>query len=159
MIPTVYFYHAPDLTMAGSFFDGQDIPAGWLPGDLPAPPAPSLDQLRTRAITALKIARDARVFGVMVWDGSGFDVDAIAQSRILGMAVTAQSAPGAFPIDWRLADNTWRSLSAADAGALFGALQAHIAGLFAAFKAHETAVTALTDAAEIAAYPTTATWP
>jgi len=65
----------------------------------------------------IKADRDAEIYGGLVWDGSTFDTDMVAQSRISGactlalMAVVAGQA-GAFSKTWKLADNTTRVLSA-----------------------------------------------
>ena len=122
-------------------------------------PVPTVASLRRDAITRARIERDRRIYGGFAWGGSTFDSDEASQSRILGLFVSTTSSPGIFPVAWRLADNTWRPLSAADAAGVWSALQAHIASLFAAFAAHETAISALADAEAIAAYDTSAGWP
>ena len=103
--------------------------------------------------------RDRRIYAGFTWDGSTFDSDQVAQTRILGLFVSSTSAPGNFPIGWRLADNSWRSLSVSDAGYVWAALQGHIAAHFAAFAAHESAINALTTVAAVQAYDITADWP
>lgn len=116
---------------------------------------------RRALVTRLRTARDARINGGFVWDGSRFDSDAeVSQPRLLGLFTTALAGgipPEGYP--WRLADNGWRVLSAADAIAVWGAFQQHMAGLFAAFAAHEAAVLAETDIEVLRNYDTEAGWP
>jgi len=119
---------------------------------------PSVEDLRSAVMAALKAERDRRVFGGFTWDGSVFDSDETAQARILGCYVSSQPSPESFPIAWRLADNTWRDLSPADAGALFLALQQHLQSHFAAFAVHEAAITAASPEV-LASYDITTGWP
>lgn len=77
----------------------------------------------------IKIARDAAEHAGFTWDGSVFDSDQISQSRIQGaaqLASIAQMAGQPFTIDWTLADNTVRTLSAADMISVGQALALHI---------------------------------
>lgn len=117
--------------------------------------------VRAELLVALRTKRDALLEGGFTWDGSPFDSDtAVSQPRILGLFTTAIAGgipPEGYP--WRLADNTWRVLSAADATAVWGAFQAHMAGLFQAFAVHEAAVAAETDIAVLRAYDVEAGWP
>lgn len=118
-------------------------------------------ELRADLIEKLKRARDTRFEAGFIWDGSPFDSDtAVSQPRLLGLFTTAIA--GGIPPEgyaWRLADNTWRVLSASDAIAVWGAFQAHMAGLFAAFAAHEAAVLAETDIEVLRSYDTETGWP
>lgn len=120
-----------------------------------------IDTVRAELLVALRTKRDALLEGGFVWDGSPFDSDtAVSQPRILGLFTTAIAGgipPEGYP--WRLADNTWRVLSAADATAVWGAFQAHMAGLFGAFAVHEATVAAETDVAVLRAYDVEAGWP
>ena len=101
--------------------------------------APTLTALRLAKLAELKAARDAQQFGGFVWDGSPFDSDERSQSVLLGMFTTA--ALGGLPdTPFRLQDNTWRVLSAADMVQVWGALQMLIAGAFAQFAALEAQV-------------------
>lgn len=116
--------------------------------------SPTLTALRLAKLAELKAARDAQQFGGFVWDGSPFDSDARSQSVLLGMFTTA--ALGSLPdTPFRLQDNSWRLLSAADMVQVWGALQALIAGVFAQFAALEAEVYAAATAEEIAAV----SWP
>lgn len=117
----------------------------------------NLDDAKARVVRAAKAERDRRINGGFVWDGSTFDSDQTAQTRILGLFVSTANQ-SMFPISWRLADNTWRSLSVADAHAVWAALQTHIARLFAKFAAHESAINALTTLADVQAYDVTTGW-
>lgn len=144
-------------------------------GVQPLPPKPSPDHawdiatlawtapladLKARKLSELKRERDRRLEDGFTWDGSTFDSDsAVSQPRLLGAFSTAIA--GGWPLEgqpWRLADNTWRTLSAADAIAVWGAFQAHMAGIFAAFQAKEAAVLAMTDEADVLAYDTAVGW-
>lgn len=121
----------------------------------------SLAEIKAELLTRLRTKRDELLEGGFVWDGSPFDSDtAVSQPRILGLFTTAIAGgipPEGYP--WRLADNTWRVLSAADATAVWGAFQAHMAGLFGAFAVHEATVAAETDVAVLRAYDVEAGWP
>lgn len=116
---------------------------------------------RRSVIERLKVARDARIEGGFVWDGSPFDSDAaISQPRLLGLFTVAIS--GAYPAEgqaWRLANNDWRVLSATDAQAVFATFQSHLSGHFAAFAVHEATVLAETDIEVLRLYDTEAGWP
>jgi hypothetical protein len=85
---------------------------------------------RSHQWAAVKRARNAAEFGGFQWDGSAFDSDAISQSRIQGATqlaqlAVAQGAP--FSIEWTLANNAVRTLSAADLIAVGTALGQHVA--------------------------------
>jgi hypothetical protein len=124
-------------------------------------PVPTLAGVRRNVIEELKRERDTRLEGGFVWDGSPFDSDAeISQPRLLGLFTS--SALGLVPSEgqpWRLQDNTWRVLSAQDAQQVWGAFQAHMAGLFAAFAAHEAEVLSERDIDALRAYDTASGWP
>lgn len=116
---------------------------------------------RRIVIERLKIARDTRLGGGFVWDGSPFDSDtAVSQPRLLGLFTTAVAGgipPEGYP--WRLKNNQWRVLSASDAIAVWGAFQSHMSGLFSAFAAHEATVLAETDIEVLRSYDTESGWP
>lgn len=88
---------------------------------------------------ALKAKRDS-LCERFTWDGSEFQLrngtdDA---ANILGAVLTAQS--GQWPqegVAWRLADNSWRTLSASDIVAVFAAGTQRKSAAFAAFAADE----------------------
>lgn len=77
----------------------------------------------------IKALRDAAEEAGFVWDGSTFDSDKTSQSRIQGaaqLATLAQMTGSPFSIDWTLADNTVRTLTAADMIAVGTAMGVHI---------------------------------
>lgn len=120
-----------------------------------------IEDVRAQLLVSLRMQRDALLEGGFTWDGSIFDSDAaISQPRLLGLFTTSIAGgipPEGYP--WRLKDNTWRVLSAADAQAVWGAFQTRMAGLFGAFAVHEAAVVAETDVAVLRAYDVEAGWP
>lgn len=119
-----------------------------------------LNDVRADVLARLRNKRDALLEGGFTWDGSEFDSDtAVSQPRLLGLFATAIS--GGIPASgypWRLKDNSWRVLSAADAIAVWRAFQSNMASLFAAFAVHEATVTALTSADALRAYDVEAGW-
>ena len=89
----------------------------------------TLADLKAAQWALIKRARDAAEQAGFVWDGSGFDCDPTSQSRIQGgalMATTALLNSTPFSIDWTLADNTTRSLDAAQMIAVGLAMGQHI---------------------------------
>lgn len=121
----------------------------------------AIEEVRARVLARLRTKRDALLEGGFVWDGSTFDSDtAVSQPRLLGLFTTAIA--GGMPpsgYQWRLKDNSWRTLSAADAQGVWAALQGHMAALFAAFAAHEAAVLPETDINVLRNYNVDAGWP
>lgn len=89
----------------------------------------TLDDLRAAKWELIKQDRSTAEYGGFTWDGSTFDSDAISQARIQGAVQLAGIAPS-FEIDWTLADNTVRTLSAADIAAVAQALGQHVAVQF-----------------------------
>ncbi|MNV54734.1 hypothetical protein D3C71_1469430 [compost metagenome] len=108
----------------------------------------TLDDLKYAKWEGFKTARDAAEFGGFIWDGSRFDSDAISQSRIQGAVQLAAMAPG-FSLDWTLADNSIRTLNAADMAAVGAALGAHVAILHADARELRTQINAATTAAQL----------
>lgn len=89
----------------------------------------TLADLQAEAWARIKAERERVEFGGFDWDGSRFDSDLISQSRIQGTVLLAQLALQAgqpFSIAWTLADNTRRTLSAADVAAVGVAMGVHI---------------------------------
>jgi hypothetical protein len=103
-------------------------------------------------IRRLKFVRDKSVFSSFAWNGMSFDCDAVSQPRILGMLVAAQA--GALPasLPWRLADNSWATITPGDVSGIFAAMQAHIQTKFAIFAEHEANINAMTDPDDVVAY-------
>lgn len=121
----------------------------------------TIAEVRAAVLERLKFSRDSRINGGFVWDGSTFDSDTqISQPRLLGLFTTAIA--GGIPAEgypWRLKDNSWRVLSAADAQGVWGAFQGWMASHFAAFAIHEATVLAETDIDALRSYDTEAGWP
>jgi hypothetical protein len=104
-------------------------------------------------IRRLKLARDKAVFSNFTWNNLSFDCDQVSQPRILGMLVAAGA--GGFPlggISWRLADNSWTTILAADMPGIFQSMQAHIQAQFATFAEHEQIINSMTDPDSVVAY-------
>ena len=92
--------------------------------------------------TQLSILRDNRetvVNNTFVWDGSVFDANLTARSRLAALKIDSLDL-GFVPRAWRLADNTWRTLSASDVAGVWNALRTHTEAQYATFKALETEV-------------------
>ena len=85
----------------------------------------SLEEIKTAQWALIKAARSEAEFGGFTWDGSMFDSDQVSQARIQGAVLLATSNPD-FVVDWTLADNTVRSLTADDLIAISQALGEHI---------------------------------
>ena len=84
----------------------------------------SLDDHKTAQWALIKAARNEAEFGGFTWDGSMFDSDQVSQARIQGAVLLATGNPD-FVVDWTLADNTVRSLTADDLTAISQALGEH----------------------------------
>ena len=77
----------------------------------------------------IKTARTESEFSSFTWEGSVFNCDSMSQSRIQGasqLATLATLNNSPFVIDWTLADNSIRSLTAADMLAVGTAMGVHI---------------------------------
>ena len=85
----------------------------------------SLQDLKDARWAEVRRERDRAEFSGFNWDGSRFDSDALSQQRITG-AVTLAMMNSAFLISWTLADNTVRTLDAADVIAVGVALGRHV---------------------------------
>jgi hypothetical protein len=90
------------------------LPSGQTPAQVMRASRP-LAQIKAERVQKIKAARDAAIYGTFRWDGSEFDADQVSQTRILGLKM-ASADVNYTPIGWRLTDNSWRQLSAADAG-------------------------------------------
>lgn len=81
-----------------------------------APPPVTLAVARAQTWQRIKAARDAAEFGPFVWDGHIFDGDAISLSRLSQALEAARDAKftgdAGFSQPWKLADNTWVTLTA-----------------------------------------------
>jgi len=108
----------------------------------------TLSDLQAAKWAQIKRDRDEAEFGGFTWDGSPFDSDAISQSRIQGAVQLAAMAPG-FTIDWTLANNSVRNLSAADLANVGAALGMHVATQHAKARTLRSQIEAATTAAEV----------
>lgn len=131
------------------------VPAGWIATEAdPAPgqrwgvsgwtgsPVASAVDPRDSVLSAAKARRDA-LAALTPWDGSVFQTRTEDAPNILGAVLAVQA--GNWPaqgIPWRLADNSWRVMAAADMLALFAAASARKAEAFAAFGADEALILA-----------------
>ena len=86
----------------------------------------SLEDHKTAQWALIKAARNEAEFGGFTWDGSIFDSDQVSQARIQGAVLLATDNPN-FVVDWTLADNTVRSLTADVLIAISQALGEHVA--------------------------------
>ena len=108
----------------------------------------TLSDLQAAKWAQIKRDRDEAEFGGFTWDGSPFDSDAISQSRIQGAVQLAAMAPG-FTIDWTLANNSVRNLSAADLAAVGVALGLHVGTQHAKARVLRAQIEAATTADEV----------
>ena len=103
---------------------------------------------KPQPVPIIKQARSSAEFGGFTWDGSPFDSDAISQSRIQGALQLAAMAPG-FTIDWTLANNSVRNLSAADLANVGAALGMHVAAQHAKARLLRSQIEVATTVAEV----------
>ena len=104
-------------------------PAAWMSWSVPDMAwvdSRDLGQLKSDKWEEIKAARSAAEYGGFVWDGSTFDSDAASQQKIIGASQMASLNPASFEVDWTLADNTVRTLNAADMNAVGIALGQHV---------------------------------
>lgn len=114
----------------------------------------TLDDLKAAQWALIKRARDAAEQAGFVWDGSWFDCDPTSQSRIQGgalMATTALLNSAPFSIEWTLADNTTRTLDAAQMVAVGLAMGQHIDSIHQTGRALRAQIDAATTAEAVAA--------
>jgi hypothetical protein len=108
----------------------------------------TLDDRKAMKLTQMKNARDAEQYGGFTWDSSTFDSNERSQSVLLGMFTTAMA--NALPdVPYRLQDNSWRTITAADMPGIWAALQALVAGAFAQFAVLDADIAAATTAEEV----------
>lgn len=100
----------------------------------------TLAQAKSSRVAAMRDARDAQIFGTLSWGGSVFDANQRSQTVIEGMFNDARMDANDPDERFRLADNTWRTLTRADKLELGAALRTHIRSAFATFEARETAI-------------------
>ena len=90
---------------------------------------PSLQSAKDAKWGVIKAARDAAQYAGFMWDGSRFDSDAASQQKIIGACQWA-SLNSALQIDWTLADNTVRTLSAQEMQQVAQALGVYVDGVY-----------------------------
>lgn len=100
---------------------------------------------RLEAIGRMKSSRDAAVFGGFVWGGDVFDSDERAQNMLMSMCVDAR-AGDLETQSYRLANNSWRTLSSGDMKNLWAACRAHVKTQFARFAQRESEIMVATSA-------------
>lgn len=108
----------------------------------------SLTEARSQRVSTLKAAREAAATATFTWDGSVFDSDDASQARLAVHGIAAMQA-GYQPTPWRLADNTWRTLSGADVLAVCQALAAHLRAQYDLFQQRESQVMAAASKASV----------
>lgn len=84
-----------------------------------------LDEHKAFKWEEIKAARSTAEYAGFVWDGSTFDSDLVSQQKIMGAVQLAGLNP-LFTVDWTLADNTVRTLSASEMAAVGVALGTHV---------------------------------
>ena len=88
-----------------------------------------LDKAKAIKWAELKKDRATAEYAGFTWDSSVFDTDQVSQGRI-SSAVTLATLDASFTVNWTLADNSIRTLSAADMIAFGQALGSHIEAIF-----------------------------
>jgi hypothetical protein len=89
----------------------------------------ALEDAKAQKRIEIRAAREQAEYGGFTWDGSRFDSDVYSQSRLLSTLQLAQISlanSSAFGVDWKLADNTSRHLSAQDLISVCLALSSHV---------------------------------
>jgi len=109
----------------------------------------ALATLKARKWEEIKAAREAAEFGGFVWAGSAFDSDDVSQRRLQGAVQLAGLLP-TFAVDWTLADNSTRTLSAADLQAVGVALGQHVQACHAQARSRRAQILAAGTAAQVA---------
>lgn len=117
----------------------------------------NLDALRAMKWQTIKEQREARRVVISTPWGL-FDADETAKTNLLGR-LTAISLGATDDVVWKLHDNSFATISAADFPAACMAVMAGVEAVYAASFALEAALGAATTAAEIAAIDVTAGWP
>ena len=80
-------------------------------------PPKTLAEAKEAKKQAINQARDSKEQAGFIYDGSPFDTNQISYMRLLGASQTAQTALAAgqaFSVEWTLADNSSRTMSAED---------------------------------------------
>lgn len=135
------------------------------PVDMPPSPSPHhvfnwqnkvWDDLRTLTDfkdaqwSLIKIARTDALNTTFVWDGSEFDCNAEGQTNIRAAADRARRDATVI-LDWRLADNSKRALTASELSGLGDALDVYVAAQHAKASALRDQIYAATTVAQVTA--------
>lgn len=118
-----------------------------------------IDEIKQMLIEQCKQERIRRIDAGFIWSTHKFDYDAQAKANLVDMYNGAKDAPENFPINWRLYDNSWLSISASDGIAIYTTATLHKQAHFTAFGVHEAAILAETDIAVLQSYDITTGWP
>ncbi len=124
------------------------------------PASQILQSAKRDRLAFVRAARNRAEYSPFIWDGSRFDADTASQARLMGLVSLAQMALATstpFEIDWTLADNTTRTLSAMDALGIGQALGAHVLTAHVTARGLKALVAAATTIEEVEAiaWPTT----
>lgn len=109
----------------------------------------TLQDLKDAHWQKIKQARQAQELAGFEWDGSHFDSDAISQQRIAGAVQIAQLLGAAFSIDWTLANNTARTLDAAQMIQVGLSLSQHVNAIHQVARGLRAAIDAATSAEQL----------
>lgn len=126
------------------------------------PPAPTLADLKAAKWATVKARRDQAEYGDFAWDGSTFNADVESRNRIMGavqLAALAASAGQPYSVVWTLADNSTRTLDAADMIAVGSTLGARVGAAHANAASLRSAINAAADEAALDAIDVSTGWP
>jgi hypothetical protein len=132
------------VALEGSPMEGGQISA----------PVGDLAAAKVRRMAQILAQRDLALAGGFTWDGSAFDSQPADRMNVIGASVAALGALSAqtpLSIDWTLADNSVRTLSAADVWGLGQALLAHVATQHATARPLRAAIEAAQTVEEVLA--------
>jgi hypothetical protein len=150
VVPTIVYR---EMLVPLAAFPDPPTPGAWLKfvyGQAVWQDPRTLAAARTDRIEVMRNAREAQIGGGFTWSGSPFDSSTDARGRLT--ALYLESLLGGFtPTPWRLADNTWRTLSATDVGNAWVAQQAHVRAAFTQFSTRETSINAASTVAAVQA--------
>lgn len=114
-----------------------------------APPEKPLSEVKELKWQEIKQARSTQEFGGFTWDGSLFDSTPVSVQRING-AVTLCMLNSSLTLDWTLADNTVRNLTATQIIAVGIALGTHVNFCHEKARLLRTQIESATTAAAVA---------
>lgn len=111
----------------------------------------TLEQTKADRWEKIKATRDSIEHGGFTWDGSTFDSDLASQNKIIGAVQLANVTGPNFTIDWTLANNSVRTLSAADMVEVGKTLGLHVSTQHAIARGLRQQIEAATTAQEVEA--------